>query len=223
MSEVDEVDLGGVRMAYRETGDPANPPALLLHGLGSESGDWDTVAAGLADVMHVYALDLRGHGKTQAPQRYSFELMRDDVLRFVEVMGLPPVTLVGHSMGGTVAYLVAQHQPAAVARLVLVDSPPPSERDDEVDVPDGPEDDVVVAILGQLNRPDPRWWRDADTVTCPTLVLAGGPTSHVPQERLAELAAVLPDAQLVNIPGGHRIHELEPAALIDAVRTFLAR
>jgi pimeloyl-ACP methyl ester carboxylesterase len=82
---------------------------------------------------------------------------------------------------------------------------------------------VFVAILGQLNQPDPRWWRNADTVTCPTLVLAGGPTSHVPQDRLAELVAVLPDAQLVEIPGGHRIHELEPAAFIDAVRTFLAR
>jgi 3-oxoadipate enol-lactonase len=223
MSKVDEVDLDGVRMAYRETGDPANPPAVLLHGLGSESGDWATVAAGLADVLHVYALDLRGHGRTSAPQRYSFELMRDDVLRFVDVMGLSPVTLVGHSMGGTVAFLVAQDRPAAVARLVLVDSPPRSERDDQVEVPDGPEDDVVVAILGQLNRPDPRWWRDADTVTCPTLVLAGGPTSHVPQERLAELVAVLPNAELVDLPGGHRIHEVEPAAMINAVRTFLAR
>ena len=148
--------------------------------------------------------------------------MRDDVLRFVEVMGLPPVTLVGHSMGGTVAFLVAQHRPTAVARLVLVDSPPPSVRDEKVEVPDGPEGDVFVAILRQLNQPDPRWWRDASNVTCPTLVLAGGPASHVPQERLAELAAALPDATLATIRSGHRIHEVEPAALIDAVRTFLA-
>jgi hypothetical protein len=88
MSKVDVVDLGGVRMAHRENGDPKKPPALLLHGLGSESGVWDTVAAGLADVLHVYALDLRGHGRTSAPHRYSFELMRDDVLRFVDVVGL---------------------------------------------------------------------------------------------------------------------------------------
>src|ERR1035438_7493297 len=68
---------------------------------------WAAVAAQFAKRFRVYALDLRGHGDSDWPGIYSFELIRDDVLGVLDQLGLDRVTLVGHSMGGTVAYLVA--------------------------------------------------------------------------------------------------------------------
>ena len=54
--------------------------------------------------------------------------MAEDVLGFLDECGLDDVTLVGHSMGGMVAYLVAIQQPHRVERLVVEDAPPPYRR-----------------------------------------------------------------------------------------------
>jgi pimeloyl-ACP methyl ester carboxylesterase len=71
------VDVNGVTLAYRVAGDPAAPPAVLLHGLGDDERDWRAVLSALAIRYRVYAPDLRGHGRSSHPGRYSFELMRD--------------------------------------------------------------------------------------------------------------------------------------------------
>jgi len=55
----------------------------------------------------------------------------------------------------------------------------------------------------------------------PTLVVSGGPTSHIRPQRLAEMVRHLPDAQLVTIPVGHRVHSLAPQRFRDAVLPFL--
>jgi esterase len=119
------VRLGGLRFHYRDWG-PADLPAIvLLHGLGHDASHWDPVAAALADGRRVLVLDQRGHGRSEWTAQYSFALMRDDVAAFVDALALPSVDLVGHSMGGTIAYLYGVAQPAALRRLVIVDTAPP--------------------------------------------------------------------------------------------------
>ncbi|MFG3055252.1 alpha/beta fold hydrolase [Kitasatospora sp. NPDC048239] len=113
------VDLGELRLAYRVHGAAGAPPLLLLHALGERGADWDGVLPQLAPHHRVYALDLRGHGGSDRPARYGLELMRDDVVAFLDALGLARVDLVGHSMGGVVAYLLAQSHPERVGRLVL--------------------------------------------------------------------------------------------------------
>src|SRR6476469_4791349 len=105
MSDPSYVEVNGVRLAYTRSGRPDAPPVLLLHALGSSAATWDAVVPALADTFRVYALDLRGHGHSADPRRHSFELMRDDVVGFLDALGLDRVTVVGHSMGGMVGFL----------------------------------------------------------------------------------------------------------------------
>jgi 3-oxoadipate enol-lactonase len=225
VSERRDITVDGVRLACHVRG-PADAPALvLLHGLGGQASTWDTVGAEFARSHRVLAIDLRGHGDSDRPGVYSFELMRDDVLGVLDQLGLDRISLLGHSMGGTVAYLIAEQEPGRIGRLILEDTPPPfpmgriaGER------PDGPlpfDWAVVPAIYGQLNDPDPAWWDRLTDITAAALVIAGGPASHIPQDKLAEVAARLPHGTLQVIPAGHEVHASRPAEFTAAVLQFL--
>ncbi|WP_173084533.1 alpha/beta fold hydrolase [Phytohabitans rumicis] len=216
-------------MAYRVAGDPAAAPMLLLHALGEGEHDWHGVLPELARTHRVYAPDLRGHGASGYPERYSFELMRDDVLGFLDAVGIGQTVLIGHSLGGMVAVLLAQAAPHRLTRLVLEDCPtakpgaldrPPLEPPDE---PLPFDFGVVNPIRFQLTNPDPAWWEGTAGIAVPTLVIGGGPESQIPQELLAELADRLPDATFVTIRAGHHVHRERPAEFLAAVRDFLSR
>lgn len=94
-------------------------------------------------------------------------------------------------------------------------------------VPEKPDADlrcdwrVVPAIYAQRNEPDPRWWDALARISIPTLVIAGGATSHVDQQQLAELADQLTDGRLVTIDAGHDVHTKEPEAFVDTIAAFL--
>ncbi|MFD9407633.1 alpha/beta fold hydrolase [Streptomyces sp. NPDC059989] len=217
--------VNGVRLAYRAAGPGGGDPLVLLPALGETADAWALVGRRLARERRVYAVDLRGHGGSGRPAEYSLELMRDDVLGLLDALGLDRVDLAGHSMGGVVAHLVAQAQPHRVVRLVLEDVPAPLPR--EAVAPVRPEShpdfdwDMVLAVRRQLDRPDPAWLEGLGRITAATLVVAGGPTSHVPQEGVAELARRIPDARLTMIPVGHLVHAAAPAEFTEAVSAFL--
>lgn len=221
------LQANGVRLAYAVTGRPDAPPLLLLHALGEDHTSWDYVAAALAGDYRVYALDLRGHGESGHPGVYSFESMRDDVLAFLDALGLSPVTLVGHSLGAVVAALVAQRRPDAVDRLVLEEGPMPFPAEPPRPVPERPEDPtpydwrLLPAVAVQRNRPDPAWWEGLTDITAPTLLVAGGPASHLSQEQLAAVAHRIPDGRLVTIGAGHMVHDERPAEFLTELRAFL--
>ncbi len=218
---------GAVRLAYEVTGPPAGPPVLLLPALGETAADWAPVRDELARERRVFALDLRGHGASARPSAYSLPLMRDDVLGFLDALGLDRVDLVGHSMGGVVAYLVAAAQPHRVGRLVLEDAPAPLPR--EAAAPVRPEGelafdwDMVLAVRPQLDRPDPAWLAGLSRITAPTLVVYGGPASHLAPASFDELVRRIPDARLITLPYGHLIHAAAPGEFTAAVSAFLAR
>jgi 3-oxoadipate enol-lactonase len=219
-------DVNGIRLAVAVTGD-GSTPLVLLHGGGLDKSSWDAIAPAFAATHRVYAVDLRGFGESDRPGRYSYELMRDDVLGLCDVIGAERFDLVGHSMGGVVAWLVAERAPERVARLVVEDIPPPKVGVNRMALrerPDGelPFDyDAWAAIVGQANDPDPQWWDSVAKVTAPTLMLAGGPASHVPHHLFDEVLAMLPDGQLVEIPVGHHIHAAAPDEFLAQVIPFL--
>jgi pimeloyl-ACP methyl ester carboxylesterase len=227
MTDLHTVEANGVKLAYRVWGLPDAPPVVLLHGLGSDGADWAETAAALSDTHRVYALDARGHGGSQWLGEYSLELMRDDTLGFLDALGLGPVTLVGHSMGGVVAYLLAARAPGRLSALVLEDAPTPDPADPPREIPQGPEPGetydwrVVADTLTWRNAPDPAWWQLFPAVTCRTLVIGGGPASHLPQDRIALSAERMPDARMVTIDAGHQIHAERPAEFLTEVRGFL--
>ncbi|MDG9711222.1 alpha/beta fold hydrolase [Streptomyces sp. DH10] len=223
------VRANGITLAYRVWGPQDAPPVVLLHARGADGADWAEVAPALAaGPRRVYAPDLRGHGRSDWPGGYAYEAMRDDVLAFLRALGIARADVVGHSLGGAVAYLLAQHSPRLVRRLVLEDVPAPFPLDPPRPPAVRPDGDLpydwamILATDEQRNAPDPVWWDHMGRITMPTLLIGGGPTSLIPQEQIAALAEVLPDARRVTIDAGHLVHEARPEEFLAAVGEFLS-
>ncbi|MGW3340668.1 alpha/beta fold hydrolase [Streptomyces sp. NPDC001009] len=225
MADHRSIDVGGIRLAYQVAGPPDAPPLLLLHALGENSTDWEPLVPVFAQHWRVYFPDLRGHGRSEWPGKYSLELMRDDVLGFLDALGLDQVDVIGHSMGGVAAYLLAEEHARRVRRLVLEDVPAPLPR--QVTSPIRPDGELtfdweaVPALRGQIDTPDPRWLERLSGIAAETLVVAGGPSSHVDQQGVGELARRIPRGRLVTIPAGHMVHAAEPVKFTQAVMSFL--
>jgi 3-oxoadipate enol-lactonase len=217
--------VNGIRLAYQVAGNPARPPMMLLHGLGERASAWSPVLPGLAERYRAYAVDLRGHGDSDWPGAYSLELMRDDVVALLDHLGLRDIILIGHSLGGIIAYQVALARPDLVGQLIVEDAPPPFPRDKPVTGrPDGPlpfDWSVVPAIIDQVNAGDQSMWEQLETITAPALLIGGGTDSSIPQDKIAEAADRIPTCALVTIPAGHHVHTGQPAAFTRAVLDWL--
>ncbi|WP_406252030.1 alpha/beta hydrolase [Streptomyces atratus] len=224
--DVLSVQAGGIRLAHRVWGDPSAPPVVLAHGRCGDSRTWTAIAEHLAAEHRVYAFDFRGHGLSDWPGRYSFELFRDDLHAFLEARNLAGATVIGHSMGAAAAYLLAEREPGLIGRLVLEEVPPPfpldpprapAQRSDEALDFDWP---VVPSTDAQLNGPDPAWQERLDEITAPTLVIGGGPTSQIAQERLVWLAGRIPGGRFATIDAGHLVHTERPDEFLAELRKF---
>ena len=218
------IAAGGIRLAYRVWGVPDAPPLLLLHGLGEGAADWAGVAPAFAKDWRVYGPDLRGHGRSDWPGEYSVELMAADALGFLDTLELDRVDLVGHSMGGLVGYLLAGDHPQRVGRLILEDVAalqPRARSAPERPAGELPFDwEMVLAIRGQIDQPDPAWLERLGQISAETLVIGGGTQSHVPQDWVATLARQIPGARMQTIEAGHAIHAAEPEAFTRAALGF---
>jgi len=111
---------------FEETG--AGDPLVCLHGFGASTYTWRDVMPSLAAAHKVYALDLKGHGRSPKPEdgRYAVADHAALVLQFIADHNLPSVTLVGHSFGGGVALSVAveleKSRPGVLKSLILIDA-----------------------------------------------------------------------------------------------------
>ncbi|MEZ0075686.1 pimeloyl-ACP methyl ester carboxylesterase [Planotetraspora sp. GP83] len=153
--------------------------------------------------------------------------MRDDTVALLGHVGVARTAIVAHSLGGFVGFLIADEHPGLIERMVLEDVPAPHPAG--VSLPDRPEGPLsfdwamVEETTYQRNHPDPAWLDRLADITAPTLVIAGGATSHLPQDQVADLASRIPGCRIVTIEGGHDIHTTRPDEFLDAVTTFLRR
>ena len=99
------------------------PTVLLLHGLADAAVVWHDVAEALRIQARVLAPDLRGHGNSSWPADADYRIasIAADVAQLIDTLQLPALTLVGHSMGASVALHLACARPDCVKRLVLAD------------------------------------------------------------------------------------------------------
>jgi pimeloyl-ACP methyl ester carboxylesterase len=198
---------------------------VLLPATGATAEDWDAVASRLSDERPVFAVDLRGHGRSDWPGTYSIQLLADDVSGVLEHLGDGPVDLVGHSLGGLVAIKVAAALPSRINTLVLEEVGLPHPR--SAAPPSRPEGElsfdwaVVEQVRPEIDDPDPLWGDVIADVQAPTLVIAGGPRSFLPQQHVAELVERLPNGRLVTIDAGHLVHATRPEEFIQQLTTFL--
>lgn len=113
-----------VTLFHRDLGGAGRPPLVLLHGMLGSSRNWQTTGRELAENFHVFALDLRNHGSSPHADEQSYAAMADDVLAWLDAQGIARATLMGHSMGGKTAMLLACRHPERVERLIIVDIAP---------------------------------------------------------------------------------------------------
>jgi pimeloyl-ACP methyl ester carboxylesterase len=123
-SEPKRIRVGEIEVEFQEWG-AGQRPFVLVHGFTGSRTDWHGVGPILARQRRVVAPDLRGHGGTTNVGRadaYSFDALAQDVLGFLDAMGIGQCDLLGHSMGGAVAMRVALAAPERIASLVLMDT-----------------------------------------------------------------------------------------------------
>lgn len=112
------------------TGPESAPRLVLLHGVMGQSANWRRVAKHFEDRFRVLVYDSRGHGRSvhadlvSNPDAYTPEFQAEDLRLILNDLGWDKVTLVGHSMGGRVAYTFAALYPERVEKLVIVDIGP---------------------------------------------------------------------------------------------------
>ena len=232
------VPVGGVTINIREAGDPAGATAILLHGGSSSAVTWDRLAASLtAAGHHVIAVDLRGHGGSSRTPDYPLSGYSDDIRGLMDTLGIESAALVGHSLGGYVASVLAQQEAARFTRLVLEEPGMPARDSGSRHGLSGPrflvpalaglaarrafDRKAVASAIRQLRVPDPVWWDRLRLITAPTLLISGGPASHIPPQQLAAAARAISGSRLVTIPAGHRVHSRSPEQFLSAVVPFL--
>ncbi len=114
-------ETNGIRMHYTRTG-VGKPPLVLLHGLTANGSCWTFIAHELEGEYDVIMPDFRGHGESSAPDYgYRYDDHASDVVGLIHGLGISPPILIGHSMGGLVAAVVASHYPALIRGLILAD------------------------------------------------------------------------------------------------------
>lgn len=121
-------NVNGLRLCCREWGNNNAPAIVLLHGLRGFSGTWRGLAAELQKDYRLIAIDQRGRGNSDwdAERNYYTDAYVADLEAIVDRLGLGRFILLGHSMGGTAAYVYAARFPERLLGLVIEDIAPGS-------------------------------------------------------------------------------------------------
>ncbi|MBS0352033.1 MAG: alpha/beta hydrolase [Proteobacteria bacterium] len=115
--------INGINLHYTRTGGN-KPPLILLHGLITSGACWTPVAKALEIEYDVIMPDARGHGKSSKPDHgYQYQDHANDVVGLIEMLALSSPIVIGHSMGGMTAALVAGHMQKLLCGLIMVDPP----------------------------------------------------------------------------------------------------
>lgn len=113
----------GAKINYIELGDATKPTVILIHGLGGSTANWMTNTVALSQSYHVIALDQVGFGKSDKPAlKYRVATFVDFLDKFMSELKIEKASLVGNSLGGWVAALMAIKYPARVEKIVLADA-----------------------------------------------------------------------------------------------------
>lgn len=136
-----------IYVEQKGTGDPS---LVFLHYWGGTHRTWSKVTDNLQHTYHTVAYDMRGWGRSDAKENgYSISALANEAAALIEQLHLRKYVLVGHSMGGKVAQLLASRRPAGLVGLVLVApaSPAPNR------LPEDAKAAAVTCLRQSGNRP----------------------------------------------------------------------
>ena len=221
------------QLAYEEHG--SGPAILLLHGNGEDRSIFQAQVPILAAQFRVIAVDTRGHGQSpwgEAP--FTLKQFAKDLLHLLDDLAIDQVDILGFSDGGNIALLFALRWPERVRRLIISGANL---------YPSGMRRDVYLSIIkGYLIGSVKGWFSQKDRqrakyfalmalqphirrsalrdITMPVLVMAGT-QDIVRDNHTRRIAAALPKAKLVVLPGGHALLTETPEAFNQTVLMFL--
>jgi len=112
-------------LAHDSFGSGPATPVLIVHGLYGSGRNWGVVAKRLSDRGRVVTVDMRNHGASPHADTHGYDDMARDLAEVIEALGAP-MDVVGHSMGGKAAMVLAATRPALVRRLIIADIAPVS-------------------------------------------------------------------------------------------------
>lgn len=117
-----------LRLRYVDWGNEQAPPLLLIHGGRDHCRNWDWVAERLRNRYHIIAPDLRGHGDSEWATGGSYNEINYiyDIAQLVHQKHMQPVTIIAHSLGGSIALLYSGLFPETVSRIVAIEGLGPS-------------------------------------------------------------------------------------------------
>ena len=119
------VEIDGARFAYRELGPNGGRPVIFLNHLGAVLDNWDPrVVDGIAARHRVITFDNRGIGASNGRTPHSVATMARDAVAFIRALGFDDVDLLGFSLGGFVAQVIAQEEPQLVRKVILAGTGP---------------------------------------------------------------------------------------------------
>ncbi|KAF2794084.1 alpha/beta-hydrolase, partial [Melanomma pulvis-pyrius CBS 109.77] len=111
---------------YTVQGSPESPPILLIHGWTTDSHDWNWQIPVLAETHYVIAMDLRGHGRSDAPTDIPYtpqEFAKDAAALLRHLKFEKDVIVMGHSMGGVITSTLTVQEPDLVKAFIVIDPP----------------------------------------------------------------------------------------------------
>ncbi len=242
----------GVDIAYLETGNPDGAPILLIHGFASSVAvNWRSVSwldALAADGRRIVAYDVRGHGfsaKLYDPAAYRLELLAGDGVNLLDHLGIAgPVDVMGYSMGSRIATVLTLDHPARVRSLVLggmggkLTGGLGGEEEIATVLDEGKPSPNAVAdgyrTFAERTRSDlralaaciraerqPITAARLKSIEAPTLVAVGTRDDRV--GTAADLAALIPGAAVLDIPGRDHMLATGDRAFKAGVLDFLHR
>ena len=119
------VSAGGVDFAYRELGPKTGVPVVFLTHLAAVLDNWDPrVVDGIAAKHRVITFDNRGVGASTGSTPNTIQAMAKDAVTFIRALGLDQVDLLGFSMGGMIAQVIAQDEPQLVRKMIIAGTGP---------------------------------------------------------------------------------------------------
>lgn len=123
------VDVAGTPFTYREVGAADAMPLVLLHHFTAVLDEWDpALLDGLAAERRVIVVDNRGVGGSGGETPDSVDAMAADIVGFLGALGLSQVDMLGFSLGGMVAQVIAQTRPDVLRRIILAGTSPAGDK-----------------------------------------------------------------------------------------------
>ena len=108
---------------YMTFGDEKSSPVMIVHGLYGSGRNWGVIAKRLSDQFFVITVDLRNHGDSPWLDTHNYHVMADDLVEVINSLNIKP-NIIGHSMGGKAAMVLALKRPNLVRNLIIADIAP---------------------------------------------------------------------------------------------------